>query len=174
MLICHSSTHSLLIVPICFALNQNLEESDFIFHPSAFKRNESKRSFYKLAANSLFGKIAQRSDYKKLVYVSSQEELEQLFFSANEIQEISCLNDQVCQVLLKPLIKNCTPNRNTNCTIGSQITAFARQEIYEHILRLESIPSAVLYYVDVAYMLIYTTAIFRVVGGWTLLREVEL
>ena len=133
---------------LCFALNQNLEESDFKFHPSAFKRNESKRNFYKLAANSLFGKIAQRSDYKKLVYVSSQEELEQLFFSANEIQEISCLNDQVCQVLLKPLIKNCTPNRNTNCTIGSQITAFARQEIYEHILRLESIPSAVLYYVD--------------------------
>ena len=31
-----------------------------------------------------------------------------------------------------------------------------------------------LYYVDVAFMLIYTTAIFRVVGGWTLLREVEL
>ena len=32
----------------------------------------------------------------------------------------------------------------------------------------------VVYYVDVAFMLIYTTAIFRVVGGWKLLSDLEL
>jgi hypothetical protein len=32
----------------------------------------------------------------------------------------------------------------------------------------------VVYYVDVAFMLIYSTAIFRVIGGWKLLSDLEM
>lgn len=32
----------------------------------------------------------------------------------------------------------------------------------------------VVYFVDVAFMLIYTTAIFRVIGGWKLLSDLEM
>jgi hypothetical protein len=32
----------------------------------------------------------------------------------------------------------------------------------------------VVYFVDVAFMLIYTTAIFRVIGGWKLLSDLEV
>ena len=112
------------------------------------KKNTSKRNFYKLAANALFGKIAQRNDFKKTVYVSSQDELENLYFGAHEITEITCLNDLICQVTLKPLTKDLPPNRTSNCYLGAQVTAYARETMHRHINSLISKSNAILYYVD--------------------------
>ena len=67
----------------------------FIFKPfvealNHFKqinaKNPAKRNFYKLAANSLFGKIAQRNDFKKTLYVSSQNELEDLYLCNGDLE----------------------------------------------------------------------------------------
>lgn len=135
-------------IELCNKLNENLEDSDFKYEHSAFNYNPSKRNLHKFLANSLFGKIGQRSDYKRTVYVSSQEELEALYFSTDQIEEITCLNDAICQVVVKPLLKRSIPNRNANCYLAAQVTAYARAEIYRHIMTVKLNPNAVIYYID--------------------------
>ena len=131
---------------ICENLNE--PESIFKFERQDFHKNLRKRNFYKLAANALFGKIAQRNNFEKNVYVSSQDELEKLYFSGSELKDIHCLNDQLCQVSLTPSAKQLTVNRNSNCYLGAQITAYAREKIYRYIQQVTAHPKATLYYVD--------------------------
>ena len=127
-------------------LNQN--QKYFKFAPNDFKRNDFKRTMYKLASNSLFGKIAQKNDHSQTIYVSSQEEIENIFFSPNQILDIYCLNENVCQVNVKPNIKQMRPSRKTNCYIGAQVTSYARQKIHQDIQMLVNSTTATLYYVD--------------------------
>ena len=129
-------------------LELNRQHEFFKFSSKDFKKNEPKRKLYKLACNSVFGKIGQRNDYSQTLYVSSQEELENIYFSVNKISDVHCINEKVCQVSIKPNAKNLPPSRKTNCYIGTQVTSYARQKIHQDIQYLTSLTSATIYYVD--------------------------
>lgn len=118
----------------CDFLNTTMElKAPFNLTPENVCDNSTLKSFYKLSANSLFGKLEQKSNRTKTKFVSSQNELEDIFFSNDEIENIICLNEHCCQIEVKPSILKQTPNRQANCYIGGQLTAYARQKIYECI-----------------------------------------
>ena len=108
-------------------------EAPFNLTPQNIADNSTLKNFYKLSANSLFGKLEQKSNRTKTRFVSSQSEIEDIFFSNDEIESIVCFNENCCQVEVKPSNFKQTPNRHANCYIGGQLTAYARQVIYEYI-----------------------------------------
>ena len=133
---------------LCDALNVHQTTPSFQFKAADFQKNVAKKQFYKLAANSLFGKVAQKNNKSRLDYVNSQEELEKLYFSENVIEDIFCLNENICQVFVKPNEKKLPTNRNSNCYIGAQMTAFAREVLYNYLLQIINCAQSTVYYVD--------------------------
>ena len=101
-----------------------------------------------MAANSFFGKFSQRQDRNQVLFINNQDELDKLYFSQNEIKEIHCLNDLICMVLVSRNSFKLPPNLKYNVYLGSQITAYARQCIYQHLLDLTLIKSCTIYHVN--------------------------
>ena len=121
----------------CQELNVTMNlQPPFNLTPFNTKSNPRKRNFYKLMANSLFGKLEQRNDKSQTIFVNQQSELENLFFSENKILDINCINEEICEVQISPNSRKMPPNKNTNCYIGAQLTAYARQTIYSHLQTL--------------------------------------
>ena len=57
------------------------------------------------------------------------------------------MNEEICQVQVSPNVSKLPPNRSNNCYIGAQITAYARQVIFSHLLTLSQY-QATIYQVD--------------------------
>ena len=123
----------------CNKLNEkmDLKISPFILTPQNISNNPSKRHFYKLWANSLFGKLSERNDKSKVIFVSNAEEIQKIYAANEKIEDVFCINDSICELHIKN--KNNSklpPNRKTNCLLGAQVTAYARQIIHEHAFKL--------------------------------------
>jgi hypothetical protein len=132
----------------CNFLNSEMNLTNpFLLKPTEIESNKSKKTFFKLMANSLFGKLEQKHNKAKTLYVSNQTELENIFFSENKIDDIFCVTDDVCQVQITPNELKLKPNRKSNCYIGAQVTAYARQTIYTHMQTLIQ-HSALIFQVD--------------------------
>ena len=116
-------------------LNQKMELTDpkYRINCSNVEPNEARRNFYKLLSNALFGKFIQRSDNLEITFVKSQEELEDIYFSNRTIKDFICPYENICMLFLEKDVTKLPPNRKQNVYIGSQITAFARQTIYQHL-----------------------------------------
>jgi hypothetical protein len=132
----------------CKFLNQKMELNEpFLLKVEEIHPNSQKRSFYKLMSNALFGKLEQKNDKSQTKFVNKQSDLEDIFFSENKIIDLNCINDQICQVQISPNYSKLPPNRKSNCYLGAQVTAFARQIIYEHVEHLTK-NEAFIYQVD--------------------------
>lgn len=133
----------------CDALNQQMQlNNKQALTPKSFTPNHSKRNFYKLAVNSFFGKFSQRTNKGNILFTSSQEEIEKLALN-NNIEDIFCVTDRICMVnTCKPNKPLQIPSLKYNVYIGSQITAFARQTIHEHLMSLQCLPHCTLYHVN--------------------------
>ncbi len=105
----------------------------FYLTPKNISNNVRRRTFFKLMANGLFGKFSQKQNKFKTIFASNQNDLEKIYFSDVEIKDLFCLNDQICQVQVKPNDFKLPPDRKGNCYIGGQITAYARQVMHEHL-----------------------------------------
>jgi hypothetical protein len=132
----------------CQYLNNEMNLSEpFSLTVNNVKDNKGKRTLFKLMANSFFGKFAQKHNKSKTLFAANQTQLEEIYFSYDEVKDIFCLNDEVCQVQVKPNEFKLPPNRNSNCYLGGQITAYARQVMHEHLTNLLKI-GATLYQTD--------------------------
>jgi hypothetical protein len=109
-------------------------EFPFSLNSKNVLNNRSKRNFFKLMANGLFGKFSQKQNKFKTLFASNQQELEKIYFSDAEIKDIFCLNDKICQVQIKPNDFKLPPDRKGNCYIGGQITAYAREIMHDHLM----------------------------------------
>jgi G:T-mismatch repair DNA endonuclease (very short patch repair protein) len=115
-------------------LNKELELTDpFLLTPSNIKPCQKKRNFFKLMANSIFGKLEEKHNKHKTIFVNSQADLESIYYSDNVIQDLFCVNDEICEVHVMPNEYKLPPNRKSNCYIGAQLTAYARQVIFSHM-----------------------------------------
>jgi G:T-mismatch repair DNA endonuclease (very short patch repair protein) len=124
----------------CDQLNNQMSfEVPFNLNVSNVNYNESKRNFYKTMMNSIFGKLEQRTDKPKTVYVSDQEELERYYFSDAIITSIFCINDNICELELKKNNEKIPPNRESNSYIGGELVAFGRILIYQILQKIETV-----------------------------------
>jgi hypothetical protein len=108
--------------------------------------NPRKQFFFKQMANSFFGKFLQKTNKTQTVFVANQAQLEELFVEEKNVKSIYSYGN-FCQVEIEQNLKKLPPNRTGNCYIGGQITAFAREIIYNHLLKIEN-AGGTLYYVD--------------------------
>ena len=132
----------------CSALNKQMQLSEpFLLKPNNIKPDNKKRNFFKLMANALFGKLEERSDKGKTIFVNKQSNLVDILYSENIIEDLFCISDEICEVQIRPNVLKLAPNRKSNCYIGAQLTAYAREIIYQHIQTLK-ISNAIIYQVD--------------------------
>ena len=134
----------------CSYLNNKmkLDSQNFILKPETITPNPARRYFYKLLCNALFGKFIQRSDKTDMKFVNTQDEINDTYFSPTEILDFICPNENICLLFVKKNVLKLPPNRKINVYIGSQITAFARQVIYEHLQTILSLPNFKVYQVE--------------------------
>ena len=141
---CKTSNEKLAM---CNALNTEMNLSEpFKLSPEKLP-NTSKRMFYKLMANALFGKLEQKNNKMQTLFLNKQSDIEEIYFSENKIDDIFCINDEICQVQIIPNTFKTPPNRKANCYLGAQVTAYARQIIYEHVQTVEN-SQAKIYQID--------------------------
>jgi hypothetical protein len=121
----------------CDYLNTQMDlKHPFVLTPQNVKSNPGKRNFFKSMANGFFGKFSQKQAKSKTIFASNQQELENIYFSGVEVRDIFSLNDNFCQVQIKPNDLKLPPNRKGNCYLGGQITAYARQIMHEHLTEI--------------------------------------
>ena len=132
----------------CESLNKTLGLNyPFCLSPENVQFNSQKRFFYKLMANSLFGKLEQKNNKYRTIFANKQSDLENIFYSENVIEDLYCISDDICEVKVLPNELKLPPNRGSNCYIGAQVTAYAREIIYRHLQTLVS-KSAKIFQVD--------------------------
>ena len=134
----------------CTYLNEkmDLEDPNFQIKIGNVKPNCAQRNYFKLLCNSLFGKFIQRSDKSEIRFIKSQEELNKIYFSGEQIDDFVCPNEHICMLFLKKNIFKLPPNRKQNVYIGSQITAYARQIIYQHIEKVSNMTNFKVFQVE--------------------------
>ena len=89
-------------------------------------------------ANSTIGKLGQRNDKNKTIYVSDKTQIEEIYFSPNKIEDIFFVNQNYCQVEIKPDITKIPPNRLSSCYLEAQLTSYAREVMYKHLMTVVS------------------------------------
>jgi hypothetical protein len=119
----------------CNVMNNEMNfESPFLLTPTNIEPNRSKQLFYKLMGNSIIGKLGQRNDKNKTIFVNDMSQIENIYFSPNKIEDIFFVNDNFCQVEIKPEITKIPPNRLSSCYLEAQLTSYARELIYQHVM----------------------------------------
>jgi hypothetical protein len=132
----------------CELLNNEMKfKKPFNLETNIIEPNKSKRFFYKLMANSTIGKLGQRNDKNKTIYVSDNSQIENIYFSPNKIEDIFLVNKNFCQVEIKQDISKIPPNRSSSCYLEAQLTSYARELIYKHMLTVVN-TGAILFNVD--------------------------
>ena len=121
----------------CEIMNKEMKfEAPFLLTPTNIKPNKSKKVFYKLMANSTIGKLGQRNDRNRTLYVNEKSQIEDVYFSPNKIEDIFFVNKNFCQLEIKPNLTKIPPNRQSSCYLEAQLTSYARELIYKHVLNI--------------------------------------
>jgi|YelNatPaOPRAMG01_1025707.scaffolds.fasta_scaffold11259_2 hypothetical protein len=116
--------------------------------PDDFLENVQKRNFTKLALNSLIGKFSQRSDRSLTKLVGSEAEMSKYFYSKTfNVDDLIAVNNFFCQINLTRKRKTLIPpNLKSNCIVGAQVVAFAREFMHEKMIELQNIDAKIMYF----------------------------
>lgn len=133
---------------LCNLINKAMDLNEGPISPSMINPNLKKRNFYKLMSNSLFGKFIQKSNKPHSKYLNCQDELDELFYTGAKIEDLFCISENVCLANLSVNLCKLPPNRSQNVYVGSQITAYAREVIYKHLMKLMEIPNCKIYQME--------------------------
>lgn len=142
---CHTNDEKTLY---CSYLNQTMNLSGDLAITVNDQYNPSKRYFQKLCQNSLFGKFGQKNDFSRTVFVTEQSQIDSLMNGKDPINDVFCISPNLCLLEVGRNPKLLPPNRNGNCYISAQITAFSRQFIHEKLMLLARNPDCKLISVD--------------------------
>lgn len=113
-----------------------------------FKENVQKRNFTKLALNSFLGKFSQKHDRCITKVIGTEAEITKYFYSKTfNISDIFAVNKYFCHIRLTRKRKTLIPpNQKTNCIIGAQVVAFAREFMHQKMLDLEKLNAKIMYF----------------------------
>lgn len=128
-------------------ISMNLQNCDKITVESVHP-NSKKRNIYKLMCNALFGKFIQNTNQAQPKYVTQQEDIESLFHSGKQIEDLFCINENLCLINLKANEFKLPVCRTHNAYIGAQVTSYARQVMYQHLLKVNAIQGAKIYQLE--------------------------
>jgi hypothetical protein len=98
-------------------------------------------------ANALFGKFEQKNNKSQTLFLNNSLILKIFIFRRIKLRIYFVLTKKYAKFKIIPNNLKLPPNRKTNCYLGAQITAFARQVIYEHLQTLIS-SNATIYQID--------------------------
>jgi len=132
----------------CNYLNEKMNfREPFLLNPDD-ESDQFRKHLFKMASNSLFGKLQQRKDKINTHMITDDDDLNSFILEhSKEIQSIQCFEDRICQVSVKPKQSEIKNSIETNCYLGSQIVANARIFFYKQIQKvLES--KGKLFYID--------------------------
>lgn len=131
---------------ICENLNSSLNlNPPYNITPEKVSPNDAKKNLMKLIANSLYGKFAQKPKNTCLI-VANQKELNNLYAKHGlNIVDVNCINGDFCLVHIKRTESTLPTNRNINCYLTGQITAYARQVLDSHIRTLLNVNCKIAY-----------------------------
>jgi hypothetical protein len=121
----------------CDKLNRAMElKNPFLLTPMNVQINDAKQNFYKLWCNSIFGKLQQKHNYNKIVYVSTSREIEDIYFSGDQIQDVYSINDKIMQIEVERNPLKIPPNLKSNCYLGAQICSYGREIIHKDAMKI--------------------------------------
>ena len=116
--------------------------------------NPGMRSLGKICLNSFWGKLGQRTNMSKKVYVTSAHELYDILCDdSNEVSEINIIKPMLISVKYIKLDEYAEDLANSNCIIASWVTAQARLKLYSY---LEELQDRVLYMDTDSVIYLYT------------------
>ena len=117
----------------------------FQVRPDNVVKNDALRQLAKSQLNNFYGKFSQNSNRTKGKYVNSQWLLDTIV-GQNELVNIASISENMVHVEYEnPELK---VNKKSNIYIGAQICAYAREVIYDHMIKIEQCGGTV-YAVDV-------------------------
>jgi hypothetical protein len=132
----------------CSYLNEKMNLTNELAITTQDNFNPSKRYLYKLAQNNLFGKFGQKDIFSRTIFVTDQSQIDSILNGKDNVQDVICISPNLCLIEVARNPKLLPPNRNSNCYISAQITAFSRQFIHEKIMFLSENPDCKLISVD--------------------------
>lgn len=132
--------------------------------------NPGLRSLYKNLINTLPGKWSQNNDDCQTLYLTTQEELTDLYYQSTKVlEDIHCYNN-ICQATVRS--KKRTVNRSCNTIIAAYTLAYGRICLDQRVKYIESLGGCS-HYIDsdcVCYHLPKTISIYEnypfVPGNW--------
>ena len=82
--------------------------------PDKLKYNPSLVAHYKLTANTILGKFAQRSDHENVIFCEDEYQLMKVYSDQNlEVKNASLVSDSVIQLSVKKRTDNSPTDRNS-------------------------------------------------------------
>lgn len=112
------------------------------------ERKEKEISMIKSCGNSIFGKLSQKADFPRNIYVLSYSELIQFYRSIKySIEDILVINSDICQVVVRPKKDILQVNRNTNVILASYVFGLSKIKMQKHIMELLE-KKAKIFYMD--------------------------
>jgi hypothetical protein len=135
---------------LCHKINTELDlPNAFCLEANDIALNKFKKSFYKIAGNSVFEKLLQRSHCAKTKFIATQYELEQIYEEySDNIFNITCHNEYICQIDYNEKLTSKTRNLKQNCYLAAQIAANARLVMHKHLSELNKSNDFTIYYCD--------------------------
>ena len=100
------------------------------------KKNPGLRFIFKLLANSLWGKFAQRNDRSRVEFVHDYDQLAKLIQDSTQIVKSIIFSKNVAIVSLAPKLTNIPLARNTNVAIASFVTSYGRVKLHKVLAQL--------------------------------------
>ena len=130
----------------CDFINNRMELPPlFCVKPETVKKNDALRQLAKNQLNNFYGKFSQNSNQTSTMFVNSQWLLDSIL-SKHRICDINNVSETMLQVEYETT--DFHANKKSNIYIGAQISAYGREVIYDHMMRIEQC-GGVIYSVDV-------------------------
>ncbi len=114
-------------------------EGDLKITETNVEPNRAKKTTFKFLGNAMLGKFSQRSHYSETLFINSQEQIEKVF-SEHEILDLLPISENICELEILPTSKCSSPSasRSGNCIIGAFVTAYARIQLHNDLMALNS------------------------------------
>ena len=119
-------------------VNQEMDlQGECQLFPKLVVHDPIRRKHYKNILVSIMGKFCQRNTYNNVELVSTHQQLIDICKNQDlTVEQIFCLNENICQVTTSPKLNKVKPCLTTNSVIGAYVIAYGRLHIYQDMMKI--------------------------------------